>query len=163
MSRSHIFGTQLGTAFRLPCLPSLVWRVVTVYGGSPQTDRPGRRPGLATWHERRAKDLQQASIGSPIAIAQLAEERRHLPGHLTRAIRATIEPKAHLWLVTERSEHSRDLLIKRLVSIRAVALGAGFANPNHMIRVFVRHYGIASATYCRHRGLSVQIETASAS
>ena len=130
---------------------AMATHVAHVYGGM----RPRRIApigGLAPWQERRAKEQLAANLAANLTLADLARECGLSIRHFTRAFRGSTGMSPHAWLVHQRIEKAKGLLINSPQVLSDVALQCGFADQSHLTRMFQRAVGISPGAWRRlHR------------
>jgi AraC family transcriptional regulator len=122
--------------------------VAQTYGGLRQ-EPPGRRGGLAAWQERRAKELLAANLEGAVSLADLARECGLSISHFSRAFRQSMGVAPHRWLLTQRVELAKALLLDPRVALSEIALICGFANQSHFTRVFTRQTAVTPGKWRR--------------
>ncbi|MGX5803415.1 helix-turn-helix domain-containing protein [Bradyrhizobium sp. Arg314] len=105
--------------------------------------------GLASWQERRARDLIEANLSSDISLRALATECGLSRSHFVRAFRASMGLAPHQWLLQRRIENAKTLLQDAAHTIADVALACGFADQAHFTRVFTRMVGTSPGAWRR--------------
>ena len=126
--------------------------IAQAYGGM-RPNSLGRRGGLATWQERRAKDLLAANLDGAVTLADIARECQLSVSHFTRAFRQSTGVAPHRWLLNRRVELAKDLMRDRASSLSEIALRCGFADQSHFTRVFTRRAGVSPGAW--RRGVTV--------
>jgi AraC-like DNA-binding protein len=96
------------------------------------------RGGLAAWQERRAKDLLLANLDGEISLEELAAECRLSRSHFARAFKRSVGTSPHRWLIKERLEKAKLLLLRTELTVEEVAASCGFYDTSHLTRVFAR-------------------------
>jgi AraC family transcriptional regulator len=117
-----------------------------------------RKTGLATWQERRAKTMMNASIGADLSIKVIADECGLSVGHFARAFRQSTGQSPHKWFMERRIRTALQLLDDSSVSLADVAARCGFADQSHLTNVFSRHVGIPPGSYRRKYCSSHSVE-----
>ncbi|WP_139031293.1 AraC family transcriptional regulator [Bradyrhizobium sp. ORS 375] len=129
------------------------WRALTAHllntYGSPDARLPVARGGLAPWQERRAKEMLLAALNGNVALADLAQACRLSCSHFSQAFRRTVGCPPHQWLLSQRIERSKELMLNSDQPLSEVALNAGFADQSHFTRVFSRIVRISPAAWKR--------------
>jgi AraC-like DNA-binding protein len=116
---------------------ALAWHLLCRYGDqSPPA--PPRQRGLASWQERRARDMLMASMTGRITLSELARECSLSRSHFARAFKATTGVAPHQWLLAARIERTKVLLATSAKTIEEIAEECGFADQSHFRRTFVR-------------------------
>ena len=120
------------------------------YGGL----RPARRGmggGLTSRQERRAKELMSASLDSRLSLAELAQECSLSVSHFARGFRQVTGVPPHRWLVQQRIEAAKTMLLAGTLPIAQIAQACGFADQSSFTKAFVRGVGTTPAAWCRAR------------
>jgi AraC family transcriptional regulator len=112
---------------------------------------PPTRGGLAPWQERRAKELMSTHLGRQIPLALVAGECRLSVSHFARSFKQCTGKPPHRWLLENRVERAKELLLDDTVSLAEVALDCGFSDQSHFTRVFSRTVGTSPGTWRRIR------------
>ena len=94
------------------------------------------RGGLAPWQERRAKERLTADLSGNLSLSELARACRLSPSYFSQAFRQTVGSPPHQWLLTQRLERAKQLLLNTDQSLCEIALATGFADQSHFTRVF---------------------------
>jgi AraC family transcriptional regulator len=109
--------------------------IAQAYGGmAPSSSR--RRGTLASWQERRAKELLSAHLNGEVSINEVARQCGLSRSHFMRAFTRTTGQPPHRWLIARRIESARDLLLRSTLPIADIATRLGFADQSHFTRVF---------------------------
>jgi AraC family transcriptional regulator len=124
--------------------------VARAYGGI-EAARFRAAGGLASWQERRAKDIIQARYAGSLSIADLARECGLSPSHFTRAFRTTTGVQPHRWLSQVRIEAAKQMLVAGEMPLARIALACGFGDQSHFTRMFTRDVGISPGAWQRRR------------
>lgn len=94
------------------------------------------RSGLAPWQLRTAKALIRANLGGEISLARIAAECGLSAAHFARAFRVSTGTPPHRWLMNQRIEQSKALLLDPELSLTEIAIKCGFADQSHFTRAF---------------------------
>jgi AraC family transcriptional regulator len=97
---------------------------------------------LAPWRMKRVKHFSLANLHKHIDMLDLAGAAGLSNRHFTRAFREETGQTPHRWLVQQRLERARQLLMQSDLSLTAVAESCGFADQNHMIKIFKQATGL---------------------
>jgi AraC-like DNA-binding protein len=124
--------------------------MVDAYGGAATTP-PLVRGGLAPWQVRRAKEMLMAHLDGEITLEELAGECQLSRSHFARAFRKTTGLPPHRWLVEQRLERAKDLLLKSDLPLAEIADTCGFSDQSHFTRAFGAALGVAPGEWRRSR------------
>jgi AraC family transcriptional regulator len=118
------------------------------YGAVPFRPRY-RRGGLAPWHEKRAKEMLRANLSGDLSLSDLASACRISVGHFSRAFKETVGCAPHQWLLHQRVERAKELILNTDEPLCAIALEAGFVDQSHFTRVFSQRVKASPAAWRR--------------
>jgi AraC family transcriptional regulator len=121
-----------------------------VYGGAHSV-MPSDKGHLSPWQIRQAKDILAANINGEIAIATLAAQCGLSTSHFARAFRRTFGRPPHRWLVEQRIEKVKELLLTSRKPLAEIALQCGFADQPALNRAFTRIIGETPGEWRRSR------------
>ena len=117
----------------------------------PPMASPPLRGGLAPWQERRAKELMSTHLGREISLAFVAGECKLSVSHFARSFKQCTGKPPHRWLLENRVEKAKELLIDAELPLAEIALECGFSDQSHFTRVFSRIAGTSPGTWQRLR------------
>jgi AraC-type DNA-binding domain-containing proteins len=115
---------------------ALLAHLTASYGGQAALRPP--RGALAPWQERRAKEMLLANIDGRIGLDELAAACRLSRSHFARAFKVTTGTTPLQWLLAQRLERAKSLLLKSDLRIDQIAHLCGFADQSHFTRVFLK-------------------------
>ena len=124
--------------------------IAYVYGHMRNASIP-IRGGLAPWQERRAKEILSANLDGEISVNSLAMECGLSVGHFARAFRQSTGVAPHRWLLAQRVEKAKGLLLNSSLSLVDIAFNCGFADQSHFTRAFTRATQISPGAWRRVR------------
>lgn len=111
------------------------------------------RGGLATWQERRAKEMLLASIDGNLGLEDLAAACGLSRSHFARAFKATTGSSPFRWLLAQRIQRAKDLLLNSQSSIDQIAAQCGFADQSHFTHTFLKFANATPSQWRRLRRL----------
>jgi AraC family transcriptional regulator len=94
------------------------------------------RGGLAPWQLHRATDMLKANLDGQIALSQVARECKLSVSHFVRAFKQTIGEPPYRWLLQQRIDAAKELLLHSELPMVEIALKCGFADQACFIRAF---------------------------
>jgi len=119
------------------------------------------RGGLAPWRMRLVRDHIAANLMQPLSVPQLAALVRLSRAHFTRAFGASFGMTPHAFIIGERVERAKRLLLGSDAPICDIALSCGFTDQPHLTRLFTRREGLSPAVW-RRLNLDTPIRTQAA-
>lgn len=120
------------------------------YGGLrvPERRRGGR---LATWQERRAKQMMLEDIAADVSVSQIAMACGLSSRQFERAFQRTFGLPPHRWRMAQRLARARELIDETNLTLANIAERCGFVDQSHLTRVFGGALGITPSAYRRMR------------
>jgi AraC family transcriptional regulator len=94
------------------------------------------RGGLAPWQFHRATEMLKANLDGQIALSQVARECKLSVSHFVRAFKQTIGEPPYRWLLQQRIDAAKELLLHSELPMVEIALKCGFADQACFIRAF---------------------------
>jgi AraC family transcriptional regulator len=104
---------------------------------------------LAPWQERRSKEMLLAHIDGRIGLGELAQACGLSRSHFARAFKTTTGVTPMQWLVGQRIDRAKHLLLNSVLSIEEIAHRCGFADQSHFTRAFLKAIGNAPGAWRR--------------
>jgi AraC family transcriptional regulator len=92
--------------------------------------------GLASWQEKRAKEMIEARLDGDISPAALAQECGLSVSHFARAFRRSTGMAPHQWLLQRRVAKAKQAMRETDAPLVEIAVSCGFADQSHFTRVF---------------------------
>ncbi|MDQ0564321.1 AraC-like DNA-binding protein [Rhizobium mesoamericanum] len=129
---------------------ALMTHLSTRYAERPAVVRP-IRGGLAPWQERRSKEMLLANLNGKISLGELASACGLSRSHFAREFKATMGMPPLQWLMTQRIERAKHLLLDPFVPIDLIAEQCGFSDQSHFTRSFSKAVGVTPASWRRVR------------
>jgi AraC family transcriptional regulator len=109
--------------------------IARTYGG--MTVAPSIvRGGLAPWQFQRATEMLKANLDGQIALSQVARECKLSVSHFVRAFKQTVGQPPYHWLLQQRIDAAKELLLHSALPMVEIALKCGFADQACFIRAF---------------------------
>ncbi|KVA22917.1 helix-turn-helix domain-containing protein [Burkholderia ubonensis] len=112
------------------------------YGGA-MADRRRVTGRLAAWQELRAKEFLIQHLDSNVSVADVARECGLSRNYFLRAFRETTGLPPHRWLLNQRIERAKVLLLNKELPLGTVAQLCGFADQSHLTRTFSKVMGVS--------------------
>jgi AraC family transcriptional regulator len=105
--------------------------------------------GLAPWQLRMVRDHIAVHLVRPLPILELARLARLSPSHFARAFKASTGVSPHAFVMRERIEQAKRLMLETQTSLCEIALICGLADQAHLTRMFRRVTGMSPAAWRR--------------
>ena len=121
------------------------------FHGTFSSQPQGRRPRLAPWQEKLAKEAIAARLDGALTLAELAGLCQLSVSHFTRAFGNTVGTPPYRWLLDRRLERAMALLSIEGLSLIEISLACGFANQSHFTRTFTRYIGTSPGEWRRQQ------------
>ena len=110
------------------------------YGSAPMAD-PRKKRILSRSQEARAKEMLRSKIDGGISITEISGACNLSRSYFIHAFRETTGQTPHQWLIAQRLERARTLLMEFEHPLADVAAACGFADQSHFTRVFTQCMG----------------------
>lgn len=124
------------------------------YGGMREIELR-RIGGLASWQERRARELIDANLLKEASLQQIARECGLSVSYFSRAFKVSTGLTPHDWLQRRRVSRAKELLLAGNAPLAEIALTCGFADQSHLTRVFARLAGNTPHAWRRFRQIGL--------
>jgi AraC family transcriptional regulator len=99
----------------------------------------------------KAIDFMEANLERSIDLADIASSAGVSPSHFARQFRSALGMAPHRYLMQLRTERAKRLLTETAEPVVEIALSCGFANQEHLTRLFKRFCGATPAAYRKAR------------
>ncbi|HTZ59866.1 MAG TPA: AraC family transcriptional regulator [Acidobacteriaceae bacterium] len=109
------------------------------------------RGGLAPWQLHRATEMLKANLDGQISLSQVAQECKLSVSHFVRAFKQTAGQPPYRWLLQQRIEAAKELLLHSGLPMVEIALKCGFADQACFIRAFRKLLNITPGEWRRSR------------
>jgi len=106
---------------------------------------------LPLWRLRRVREYIDAHLDRDLSLAELARVAGFSVSHFKPLFRRTVGVPVHRYVVEQRVERARNLILQGGRSMAEVALEAGFTHQSHMARWVRRTLGITPAELAAFR------------
>ncbi len=114
---------------------------------APRAAGPG--PRLAAWQVRRAREHIDANLGTTIRNRELAALVGLSEFHFSVAFRNSVGTSPHDYLIQQRMDRARQLMLTTGKPLSEIAFECGLADQAHLTRLFRRVTGETPATWRR--------------
>src|SRR3546814_15694485 len=99
------------------------------------------RGGLAPWQIKQLRTHITENLASPITLEELAAICRLSVSHFSRAFKTSFGEPPHSYIMRQRIEEAKRLMLEREEALSQIALACGFADQSHFCRSFRRAAG----------------------
>ncbi|WP_234330520.1 helix-turn-helix domain-containing protein [Streptomyces acidiscabies] len=115
--------------------------VVKVASAHGNAARPAG-PGLAPRRLAQVTDYIHANLAEPLSLDTLARVAGISSSHFTRTFRASTGHSPHQYVLRQRLEQARTVLLTTASPIADIALACGFTDQSHLTRTMRRQLGV---------------------
>ena len=112
---------------------------------------PAGHPSLPPARLRQLRDYVQASLDQPITLENLAAVACLSPFHFCRAFKQATGVSPYQYVLGQRVERARHLLLQGHHSVAQVARAVGYHSAGHFARLFERQTGVLPTAVRRPR------------
>lgn len=137
---SRLFVEQMSVALETYLLEK--------YGGASMADARKRRV-LSRSQEARAKEMLRSKLDGSMSIVEIAGACNLSRSYFIHAFRETTGQTPHQWVIAQRLERARTLLMEFERPLAEVAAECGFADQSHFTRVFAQSMGAPPGSWRR--------------
>jgi AraC family transcriptional regulator len=110
---------------------------------------PIDRGGLTTWQKRRALEVLNQNLYGNVTLSTLAKECRLSVSHFARSFRVSFGVPVHQWVISQRLERAKDLLLNSNEPLIEIAFLAGFSDQASFNRTFAKAVGSSPGRWRR--------------
>jgi AraC-like DNA-binding protein len=107
--------------------------------------------GLAPWQVMRIKRYITNHVSRSVAIDELAELVKLSTSYFSAAFKASFGLSPHNYIVAQRVEHAKHLMLTTDAPLCEIALDCGLSDQAHLSRVFRRLTGTTPSAWRRFR------------
>jgi AraC family transcriptional regulator len=126
---------------------------VRMISGTSEPDERKRRT-LAPHIARRVIDFIEDRLDTRLVLTDIAAAAAISVPHLKVLFRETFGMPVHQYVIRQRTDRARTLLLQGRLSLSQIALEAGFAHPSHMAHWMKRILGAAPGEIVREHAAS---------
>ncbi len=122
--------------------------------------RHGRKPadpsasvgGLAPWQIARIVDYVESNLSITISVASMAAHVQLSTSHFSRAFQISFNDSPYNYVLRQRLNYSRTLMLRTDYSLSQVALEIGMADQAHFTNTFKRFFGVTPRAWREQSG-----------
>ncbi len=129
---------------------TLLLHLLRHYVAAPQSP-PACKGGLATPTLRLVLEYIQAHLADDLTLAKLAKEAHLSPYHFMRLFQHSTGESLHQYVIRQRVEAAKRLLLHEPLTLADIASQVGFADQSHLGRHFKRLVGVTPKTLLDQR------------
>jgi AraC family transcriptional regulator len=118
---------------------------------SPPQNTAYMRARVGRGQLAKAIDYMEAHLEEPLELATIAGAAGLSPSHFARQFRTAVGVAPHQYLMQLRTERAKRLLSETTQPVVDIAFACGFANQEHLTRLFKRFCGVTPAAYRKAR------------
>jgi len=107
------------------------------------------RGRLAPWQVARVREFVEAHLTMLIRIQDLAALTRLSPSYFSRAFRATTGESPYNFVIRQRIERAKTMILREDKPLSQIALDCGLADQAHLTRLFHRAVGTSPSAWRR--------------
>lgn len=138
---SPLFVDQLGTTIAI--------HLIEHYAATDQIADAPRQVQLSRAQLATACDMLARDVDEDLSIAAVARACGLSRGYFIRGFKEATGKTPHQWVLSQRVEQARGMLIGSEMSLADIALACGFADQSHFTRVFSRLTGLPPGSWRR--------------
>jgi AraC family transcriptional regulator len=107
----------------------------------------GDRGGLSPQRLQKCLDYIEAHLEEDIPLQEMAELVGMSQYHFARMFKQSVSIAPHQYIIQQRIERAKKLLLNRNMTILEVSKNCGFNNPSHFNRHFVKIVNMTPSAY----------------
>jgi AraC family transcriptional regulator len=111
--------------------------------GAPPSESILRPGGLAVWQAKRVLDYIEDTLGSKVALRDVADSVALSPSHFSRAFKKSLGSSPMAYVAARRVERAKLMMTSTRGRLTEIALACGFADQSHLTRCFSRVVGMS--------------------
>lgn len=116
------------------------------------------RGGLAPWQSRRVRSYIADHLAAPILLQDLAALTRLSVSYFSRAFKISFGEPPHAYIVWQRIERAKHLMLTTDEPLARIALDCGLADQSHLTRLFRTRVGMSPQSWRREQGAALLLE-----
>lgn len=132
-----LHALPLDLPLRQPRRPSGAFAAPSASGPSARTTSHG----LPRWKMLQLEAYVQAHLGGSLGVDQLARQAGLSTSYFCRAFKRSFGVSPHAYIMRQRFEHARRLMLGSAQSLSDIALACGLFDQAHLCNLFRRMVG----------------------
>jgi AraC family transcriptional regulator len=109
-----------------------------------------RTGGLAPWQVSRVKRYIETHLSQRLNVSELAALVHLSDSHFARASKTSLGCSPHAYVIQQRIEFAKRLVLETDLPLSQVALESGLADQAHLSRLYRRFFGATPSASRRH-------------
>lgn len=106
---------------------------------------------LAGWQVRRLRAHVDTHLAETIRVSDLSRIVQRSTAHFCRAFKRTFGQTPHAYIVAQRLERAKSLILESGEPLCAIAVLSGFSDQAHLSKVFREHVGETPGAWRRRK------------
>ncbi|MEP6847937.1 MAG: AraC family transcriptional regulator [Acidobacteriota bacterium] len=139
-------GSAAGRLYADSLIQSLTLHLLTNYTSADQA-APRLNGGLPGYRLRRVQEFIDAHLEEDLGLAEIAAAAELSQFHFARAFRTSTGMTPQQFVMRQRIERAKGLLVKADLSIVEVSLRSGFKNQSHFTSLFRKFTSFTPKTW----------------
>ena len=108
---------------------------------------------LARWQVLRLRAYVDSHLSETIHVTDLSRIARRSTAHFCRAFKRTFGQTPHAYVIAQRLERARVLMLESDEQLCVIAVLCGFTDQAHLSKLFRQHVGETPGAWRRRRAL----------
>ena len=109
------------------------------------------RGRLAKWQARRVSAYVETNLDARLKVTEIARSVHLSSSHFSRAFKRTFGMTVHAWVMRQRIESAKGMMLNTPHTLSEIALRCGLSDQSHLTRWFRRVVGETPASWRRGR------------
>jgi AraC family transcriptional regulator len=105
--------------------------------------------GLSDIDRRNVIDLVRSRVSEDISLADMAAVTGLSTSHFSRTFKRSMGESPHRFVLQQRVQHAKELLVSLNLRMIDIALASGFKTQQHFSRIFREVCGLSPTEYRR--------------
>jgi AraC family transcriptional regulator len=146
-----IKGSPTGNRYAESLATSLAVHLASQHGGG-ESQTPPRTGGLTGPQLKRAIGYVHGNLSANVSLRNMADTAGLSPFHFARQFKISMGYSPYQFVLRQRIERAKQLLIQGEKSLADIAVEVGFYDQSHFAQQFKRHCGITPKKFANKSG-----------